>query len=110
MGYNIIRDIIAPWQAKGRWYRFFIESDGENYHLTKSPLEGSDISSNYLRLPIGYHIIDAKGDAHSIGEGTATNAVFTTKLFTNGQQGVLLPNKNTFSHAYVWVFAYNGGD
>ena len=110
MGYNIIRDIIAPWQAKGRWYRFLIESDGENYYLTKSPLEGSDISSNYLRLPGSYHIIDAKGDAHSIGEGTATNAVFTTKLFANGQQGVLLPNKNTFIHAYVWVFAYNGGD
>lgn len=104
-----IRNKLTPFQARGRWYKFFIESDGIDYKITQSDLEGTDIVTTYLRLPSGYHVLQVIGDVHSIEDGSASNA-FVPRFFQNDRQGCMLPAKNTFDAMTVYVFAYNGGD
>lgn len=94
-----------PFMSKGKWYRFFIESDGVNYSLTESTLENTDITSNYLKLPVGYHIIDSKIDVHFTST-EANNTSLILRSYVDGSQGIALPAKAHFDHMYAYVFAY----
>lgn len=99
----------CPWHDKGRWYRFFIEADGTKYYLTESPLEGAAIEGTKLVLPSGYHLMQVVPDIHSINEGSVSNC-FVISFLADDRQAIMLPNKNTFSHGYVWVYAYKDGE
>lgn len=95
---------IVPWQKRGRWYRFFIESDGTDFKITSGDLE-STIASGYLKLPKKIHALDYIID---INNTAASNRTFakTFKTFTAGEMGVLLPDVRDFDYMYVYVFGY----
>lgn len=91
--------------SKGRWYRFFIESDGVDVTLTESDLDGADIGSSRLKMPNKFHIVDAKYDFHSeVGGSNTFN--HTTYFSSDGAQGVSVPNANAFDYGYVHIFGY----
>lgn len=89
----------------GRWYRFFIESDGINYTLTNSDIEDAAIVNNALVLPEGYRVMDVVTDINSI-VNAAGNASQGNKIITDdGKQGYLLPDVTTFDYSFIYVFA-----
>lgn len=96
---------IMPWQTKGRWYQIFIESDGVDYIHTKSDIE-YETSSNYAKFPEGFHVLDTKYDVHFDATATATNTSFILRNYAGGQQGIILPMKNVFDYATIWVYGY----
>lgn len=91
--------------AKGRWYRFFIESDGESIKITEMDLEVQH-SSSYLQMPEGFHIVDTKHDIHTVSGGNAANMSHVLRVYADGRQGVILPNKDNFDYGYIYVFGY----
>lgn len=105
-----IRNKLVPFQARGRWYKFFIESDGTNYKLTTSDLEGCEFGTNYIKLPQGYHVVDIAHDVHCEADDSASAGCGVLRLFAGDYQGVQLPVKASFTYMTLWVFAYQGGD
>lgn len=100
---STIRNKIAPHQAKGRWYRFFIESDGTKGKLTESPMKNAALTSNILKCDPNFHIVDTKLDVHFIASYTLT---FTLRYYADGSQGIPVPAAANFDYAYVYVFGY----
>ncbi|MBQ0139411.1 MAG: hypothetical protein KBT36_08950 [Kurthia sp.] len=90
---------------KGRWYRIFIESDGNDITITESDLN-CEISAGYMKMPKGFHIIDEMMDIHSIEGGTAANIGFINRIYADGIQATDLPPVKNFDYAYVYVFGY----
>lgn len=91
--------------AKGRWYRFFIESDGSAITLTQSDLEDAVIASGRLKMPKGLHVVDAKYDIHTEAGGSNTfNHI--TYYAADGAQGVAVPGATAFDYGYVYIFGY----
>lgn len=45
---------LAPWQSKGKWYFFRIESDGSTANLVKNDLLDSVFTSNTIYFPLGF--------------------------------------------------------
>ena len=88
----------------GRYYKFFIESDGSAYTLTTTDIEGASITSTYLMLPAGYKIVDVKYVVTS-DVATAANMSHTLRFGANGEQGVVLPNKANMTDAEVYIYA-----
>lgn len=97
----------CPLMNNGRYYTFFIESDGSAYTLTQADLAGATISSSVLVLPEEYQIVDAKVDVHSDGIATAVSSnVGCISILASGKQGVSLPKVAAFDYMYVSVFAH----
>lgn len=94
-----------PWQTKGRWYQFLVESDGTDYTLTTADLETATISGTYLKMPADFHILDYKCD---INTDTAAAATFTKgiHLYAAGEQACILPDQDMMDWTYVYVFGY----
>lgn len=92
---------------KGRWYRFFIESDGAAHTLVESDIDDVEISANYLMLPNGFHIVDFHTDINSPDGGTMAQLPDAKRRLANGQQGVLIPTAANYDWCYIWVFGYN---
>lgn len=92
--------------SKGRWYRFFIESDGSATTLVESDLEGATETSNYLKFPLGFHIVDQKWDINAIAGGTNSNIVMSRRHYTDGCQGLPTPAPANYDWAYIYVFGY----
>lgn len=90
---------------KGRWYRFFIESNGSEQTIIEGDLTAT-ISSNYLMLPNNFHVIDHVTDINSPDGGTLASIGNTKRRLANGSQGVLIPTAPNFDWCYVWVFGY----
>lgn len=98
---------ICPLMNNGRYYTFFIESDGTAFTLTESEITGASISSQVLVLPDGYQIVDVKTDVHSEGESSAQSSnIGCTTILASGKQGVALPKVTSFDYMYVSVFAH----
>lgn len=104
---STLKNKIAPYTAKGRWYHFFIESDGTAATITTKDLEDVSIVSSTLRLPQGFIPVDFKIGIHCTASNTST---FSTgiKLFANEQQGIAIPGVAVFDYADLWVFGYYG--
>lgn len=93
--------------AKGRWYKFFIESDGNDYTMTTSDIEEAFIAYNYLRFPIGFRVLDHIVDCNTHAAPTSLLAVNVSAL-TDGRQGVALPAKENFDYLTMYVFGHFG--
>lgn len=93
--------------AKGRWYRAFIQTDGETYTIIKSDLENS-ISTGALVFPTGFHAIEAKLDVHAISNTESLRGTVNNNLtiMADGKFAVELPDKKCFNYMYAYVFGY----
>lgn len=101
---NSLKNNIVPWQEKGRWYKFFIESDGTAYTLTTKEISTAAISGSYLQLPADYHIIDYVVELN-VDSSSAATYEKGIRLYADGKQGVVLPDKANIDYATVWIFA-----
>lgn len=101
------KNLVAPWQSKGRWYHFFIESTGSAAKLTTSDIAGTTISGTKLILPAGYHIVDQKHDYTSV---EATSHTLSSGIYfdADGRQGISFVNVANFTSVDIWLFAYVG--
>ena len=104
---SALKNKIAPYLSKGRWYHFFIESDGSNYTLTNSDLTDTIISSSALKFPKGFIPVDNKMAVHNTAVSAETLSL-SLKIFTNEQQGIAIPKAQSFDYMDVWVFGYFG--
>lgn len=100
------KNLVVPWQEKGRWYTALVESDGTDYTLTSCDLEDAAIASGILKLPEDFHVIDVKFDFSVDSAEAFTFVENTFKGYANGQQGITLPNKATFDWTMVYFFGY----
>lgn len=104
---DVLKNQIAPYQSTGRWYQFFIESNGSELVLTTSDIEDVEIISNDLYLPEGFHIVDIKIDIHSVdGNGVVTHQT----ILRDGRQCINLPTPAVFDDVRVYIFGYSEGD
>ena len=90
---------------KGRWYRFFIESDGSDITITEADLTVQH-STQYMQLPENFHVLDTVYDINTVSGGTAANMSFVLRTYADGRQGVILPAKDNFDYGYIYVFGY----
>ena len=90
-----------PYMSKGRWYEFFVESDGTNYKLTKADLNDCKISNNSLILPKDFHILTFTQDIHAIGDSTFMPEL---PLFSDNTQGFVLPDATSFDYMTIYLY------
>ena len=91
--------------SKGRWYRFFVESNGSAITITEKDLE-AQISASYLQMPKDFHVIDTKYDVHTVAGGSAENMQYVLRIYNDNSQAVALPTVDHFDYAYIYVFGY----
>lgn len=96
----------CPAYSKGRWYEFFIESDGGNYKLTTKDLEDAYITGTNIAMPQNFHIVDFLTDINPIDMASASNYNDTLHFFADSRQGVVLPAVGKFDWMRVYVFGY----
>ena len=101
---SILKNKIAPWQEKGRWFKFFVESDGTDYTLTSSEITGATIDGSYLKLPADYHAIEYVVDLNVDASAAATFEK-GIRMYADGKQAVVLPAKTSIDYCTVYVFA-----
>lgn len=92
--------------AKGRWYRFFIESNGEAITLVESDIEDAVVSGTRIKMPVGFHCMEEIYDISAVPGGTAAGMQHSTYIYADGCQAVNIPAKDLFDWAYVYVFGY----
>lgn len=97
-------NIYNPYK-KGRWYRFFIESDGNDITITEADLVVQH-STQYLQMPENFHVLDTVHDIHSISGGTASNMSHVLRIYADGRQGIIMPGKDNFDYGYIYVYGY----
>lgn len=102
---TVLQNSLAPWQAKGHWYHFFIESDGTAYTLTTADISTAAIDGSYLKFPADFHVIDYAVD---IDVDTSAAATFEKgiRLYADGKQAIVLPGKANIDWADIQVFGY----
>lgn len=91
---------------KGRWYRFFIESDGDIIKLTESDIAGAVVSGTRIKTVDNFHITDVKYDITSVEGGTASGIQNTVYIYADGIQAFNIPAKDQFTSAYIYVFGH----
>lgn len=94
-----------PYELPGRWYKFFIESDGSAQTLTTSDIDGAVISSNAIKLPEGWRCVEMAHDIH-FDSSSASTFVPGVKYYANGQQAAVIPPAAAFDYADIYVYAY----
>lgn len=94
-----------PYHIEGRWYRFFVESDGTAYTLTSSDIPDVELDGNFITLPVNCHVLDIKHDVHTvIGHAqTVTNRI---RFNADATQSIPLPNPNVLDYAYIFAFCH----
>lgn len=101
--YNIFNAL--PYMAKGRWFAFTLSSDGTDHTIEKSDGNIGSISGDFIKLPAGFHVIDAKYDITFVPNATASTMDHCTKNYADGSQAVPIPAPAKYTEAVVWVFA-----
>lgn len=86
--------------TKGRWYRFFVESDGTTVTLTDKDSIDASILENKLVLPKGFTVAACFNELHTIEANEAN--VCRIVYDTDGLTKVELPAKN-FDHGYIYI-------
>ena len=72
---DVLKNKMAPWQEKGRWYHATVKSDGTNWTIvndeTDAELRGSVLSNRYITLTDKTKtVIDFKIKFHNHAAGT----------------------------------------
>lgn len=93
--------------AKGRWYRFFVESDGSVKTLTESDIKGAVLENNLIKLPVGNRILDVIFDINCIPSATGSMISNEVNLTAEGKQSITLPDASVFDYAYIYAFVNN---
>lgn len=96
---------IKPYELDGRWYRFFIESNGNIVTVTDGDLEVVEDGS-YLKFPENFHIHDRMYDIHSVAGAPAQNLAIDLRIFQDGTQGIHIPLANQFDYGYIYVYGH----
>lgn len=86
--------------TKGRWYRFFVESDGTIVTLSEKDNLDASIENNKLILPKDFTVAACFNELHTI-EAEEAN-VCRLVYDTDGLTKVELPTKN-FDHGYIYI-------
>lgn len=86
--------------TKGRWYRFFVESDGTTVTLSEKDNLDASIESNKLILPKDFTVAAYFNELHTIEADEAN--VCRILYDTDGLTKVELPAKN-FDHGYIYI-------
>lgn len=94
-----------PYMTKGRWYRAFIESDGNEYKLTNCDLKGCMVRGTHLALPVGFHVLNVLYDI-TFEDGASVDLDTHVKCYANGRQAFNMPDKTTFTDMYVYFYGY----
>lgn len=86
---------------KGRWYRFFIESDSSNVVLTESDMEDATVTNTAIHIPNNYKVKNVVYDI-AVDGGSSTSL-----CIKSGSSGwnVSIPDKTGFTDGYVYVYA-----
>lgn len=100
----MINPIEFPYLTKGRWYQFFIESDGVDHTITTGDLTGS-LSGDFVKLPEGYQIIDTKYNINFIEDATAAVFSYSVKNYADGTQAFPIPGADKYEDLTAYVFA-----
>lgn len=99
-----LKNKIAPWQKKGRWYHAFIESDGTTSSITVSDLDCT-LSGATLTLPEDFTAIDVKfADVDLAGSKTISS--YEKKTAASGKQIITLPAVADYTYCDLWMFGY----
>lgn len=94
-----------PRYNKGRWYRIFVESDGNNYTLHKNQI-ATEFSANHLKLKEGFHVVNYGYDYTFTSTGNAIPIDDGLYLYADGTVALNVAKANAFSSAYLYVFGY----
>ena len=101
--------------SKGRWYRFVIESDGNNVTLTESDIVGTVIKSlgepvavsqNIVTLPVGYRALSAVSDINFNASSLSATTFCVLGADSEGKQNCVIPPAAMFSNMELYIFAY----
>lgn len=98
-----------PYMARGRWYQFFLESDGTDHTITTEDLDGT-LSGDFVKLPELYHIVDVKYDINFIDDATASVFSYSVKNYADNSQAFPIPPAAKYEDMTVYVFAYLADD
>jgi len=101
-----LKNKIAPWQEKGRWYHALIESDGSAYTLTECDLEGCSMyGSGIFKMAAKFQPIDFKITDVDLYPSKTINS-HTRKTAADGSFYLTLPSVGDFSYCNIWFFGY----
>lgn len=103
---DVLKNKIAPWQEKGRWYHAFIESTGTALKLTICDLEGVRISGTSLLMPNSdFKLIDVKVVDEDLASGKSL-ADYTVAKTSGTVAYTKLPSAGDFTYIDLWFFGY----
>lgn len=86
--------------TRGRWYRFFVESDGTTVTLSEKDNIDASLENNKLILPKDFTVAACFNELHVIESAEAN--VCRIVYDTDGLTKVELPAKN-FDHGYIYI-------
>lgn len=108
MDIRTIRNNIAPAQEQGRWYHFFVESDGTNYTLTTKDIATAaiDATDKTIVMPKKFQVVDYNINIHN-DAGSDVWYQKRTRLYASDHKiGVEIPAVTSFDYLDVYVFGY----
>jgi len=101
--------------SKGRWYRFVIESDGNNVTITESDIVGTVIdplsepaavNQSLVILPVGYRVLSVVSDINFNASSIGNTTFGILGADSEGKQNCLIPPAAMFSNMELYIFAY----
>jgi len=99
---------IFPYDLyEGRWYKFFLESKDDEIKLTTSDIPSVELSGQYLKFPVGFHVVSVMTDFNSVPAETVQNRIIDIRFETDGRQSVFLPNAKNFDYGSLYVLGYD---
>lgn len=100
-----LKNKVAPWQEKGRWYHILIESDGTTHSITESDLEVSVTGHTTLTLPVGFHAIETKCIDVDINPSKTINTAIV-KTSSAGVEILTLPSEADYTYYEIIIFGF----
>lgn len=94
-----------PYNIDGRWYKFFVESDGVNYKLTTSDIPEAVLDGNFITLPVNCHVLNINHDVHTVA-GHAQTVANRIRFNADASQSIPLPNANVLDYANIYAFCH----
>lgn len=98
----------CPAFDRGRWYSFFIESDGSNTNITLADkdMTSATISGNHIHLPLNFISVDYQMIIDNTPISAAAGVKKELYKYANGTHGVTIPEAANFIDLKVYVFGY----
>lgn len=99
-------EFIQPWQARGRWYKVFIESTGQSHKLTHSDLDSVTISGSTVSASADFKVIDVRITDHDL-QNTAGIGAYLARVASNNRSIIIsLPTASNYTYVEAWIFGY----